>query len=278
MSSTASRGEPDDDLAGPGVLDSEARTFYGRALDALNDSGIPYLVGGAYAFERYTRIARHTKDFDIFARESDVEPIFEVLKSIGCTTELTFPHWLGKAFYGPNFIDVIYGSGNGVAMVDDLWFQHAVNGKVLDREVKLCPAEEMIWSKAYIMERERFDGADVAHLLHSRGEKLDWPRLIARFGPHWRVLLAHLILFHFIYPFDRSKLPEKVTQLLVRNLRRDLTTELQDEKVCYGPVISRQQYLMDVGPWGYKDGRLQPPGTMTEADIAHWTAAIDQEK
>ena len=42
------------------------------------------------------------------------------------------------------------------------------NGKqdlVLDKEVKLCPPEEIIWSKSFIMERERFDGADINHLL-----------------------------------------------------------------------------------------------------------------
>ena len=34
----------------------------------------------------------------------------------------------------------------------------------------LIPAEEMIWSKAFIMERERYDGADVAHILRACAE------------------------------------------------------------------------------------------------------------
>ena len=29
---------------------------------------MPFLVGGAYAFARYTGIERHTKDFDVFVR------------------------------------------------------------------------------------------------------------------------------------------------------------------------------------------------------------------
>ena len=59
-------------------------------------------------------------------------------------------------------------------MVDDLWFTHAAPGRVLGVPVLLCPPEEMIWSKAFIMERERYDGADVAHLILACGRELDW--------------------------------------------------------------------------------------------------------
>ena len=71
--------------------------------------------------------------------------------------------------------------------------------------VRLSPAEEMIWSKAFIQERERFDGADVMHLLREIGPSLDWPRLLMRFGDYWRVLLSHLIMFGFVYPDKRAE-------------------------------------------------------------------------
>ncbi len=58
----------------------------------------------------------------------------------------------------------------------------------------------MIWSKAFIMERERYDGADIAHLILACGRDLDWRRLLGRFGRRWRVLLSHLVLFGFVYP------------------------------------------------------------------------------
>jgi hypothetical protein len=32
------------------------------------------------------------------------------------------------------------------------------------------------------MERERFDGADVAHIILAYGDRLDWRRLLERFG------------------------------------------------------------------------------------------------
>ena len=62
------------------------------------------------------------------------------------------------------------------------------------------PVEEMIWSKAFLMERERFDGADVLHLMRARQKEINWPRLLSRFGEHWRVLLSHLVLFPYVYP------------------------------------------------------------------------------
>ncbi len=119
--------------------------------------------------------------------------------------------------------------------------------------VRLCPPEEVLWQKCFIMERERFDGADVAHLLRSCAAMLDWPRLIERFGQDWRVLLPHLILFGFIYPSKRSLIPVGVMAQLMEKLLRE--TELPDEedKRCNGTLLSRAQYLPDVERWGFAD-------------------------
>jgi hypothetical protein len=172
--------------------------FYRRALEIMQESGLPFLLGGAYAFGYYTGITRHTKDLDLFVRRDDVRSALGHFAAAGYRTELVFSHWLAKVFHGDDFVDMIYSSGNGLCAVDDAWFVHAVEGEVLGTPVRLMPAEEMIWQKAYIMERERFDGADVAHLIRARGKQLDWGRLLERFGPHWRVLLSHQILFGFV--------------------------------------------------------------------------------
>ena len=257
------------------AIDPKARDFYIRALKKLDENKVPYLVGGAYAFARYTGIERHTKDFDIFIRRSDFDHASEVMERAGYRTELTFPHWIGKAYGGDDFIDMIFSAGNGVAVVDDLWFKYAVPEKVLGLDVKLIPAEEMLWSKGLIMERERFDGADVAHVLHAVGQKLDWRRLIDRYGKYWRVLYAHLILFGFIYPSDRDRIPAAVMEELGNRLARELQEAPPKEKICYGTIISRQQYLKDVTERGYKDARLQPLGNMSAEEIAHWTKGIE---
>lgn len=255
------------------ALDPQSRAFYRRVMHHLEAGGVPFLVGGAYAFERFTGIARHTKDFDLFVHPRDVERALALLASHGCTTTMPFPHWLAKAHCGEDVVDFIFSSGNGVALVDDDWFRHGVPETVLDAPVRLIPPEEMIWSKAFVMERERHDGADVAHVLRACADTLDWPRLLRRFDAHWRVLLQHLVMFGFIYPCERARVPAAVMRELMGRLDGELTRN-GPERVCQGTLVSRAQYLVDVEQWGYADPRLAPAGNMTAAERERWTAGI----
>jgi len=135
----------------------------------------------------------------------------------------------------------------------------------------------MLWSKALIQERERFDGADVAHLLRACAAQIDWQHLLRRFGGNWRVLLSHLILFGYIYPSERQRLPSWVMQALLRRLTVSLSAPSPTQRLCRGTLLSRQQYLIDVEQWGYLDARLRPDNPMSESDIATWTAAIAED-
>ena len=251
--------------------------FYNNVLRSLKETGIPFLVGGAYALARYAGVIRHTKDLDLFVQSSDWTRISAALSELNYSVELTFPHWLGKAFSGDNFIDIIFSSGSGVAAVDKLWFERATADRVLEVDVNLCPAEEMIWQKAYIMERERFDGADVAHLIKAQSENLDWQHLLMRFERDYRVLLSHLLLFGFIYPGEKNKIPAAVLNgLLERAQAESGADDASSAKLCGGTLLSREQYLIDIRDWGYKDARLKPLGELSAEDITHWTAAIDR--
>ena len=254
------------------ILSEQSLRFYRHALSILANAGVPHLVGGAYAFARYTGIERHTKDFDVFILREDFGRAAWAFRKAGYQAELTFPHWLGKAHKGDDFVDLIFSAGNGVAEVDELWFEHAVRDKVFGVDVELIPPEEMIWSKGLIMERERFDGADVAHVIRAVGDRLDWHRLLDRFGKYWRALYAHIVLFTFVYPSDREQVPQWLMDELMDRMRREQHNA--DEKICYGTIISRQQYLKDVSDWGYEDARLAD-GTMSEEEIAVWTAGIE---
>jgi hypothetical protein len=192
---------------------------------------------------------------------------------------LSFPHWLAKVHCGDQYVDLIFSSGNGVATVDDAWFDNAVFANVLGLPVRLCPPEETIWSKAFVQERERFDGADVLHLLHRLGSSLDWNRLVKRFGPHWRVLFAHIVMFGFVYPGRRANIPGWVTEALTsRFLGDNLEGEAVDDDVCNGTLLSREQYAYDVNDLAYDDPRVEPRGSMSPEDVDVWTAAIEEDK
>jgi hypothetical protein len=253
-------------------INDPAAEFYIDALRKLQDTNIPFLLGGAFAFSHYSHVPRDTKDIDVFVKPDDFPRVLDAFERLGYRTEVPFPHWLGKIHGDHYFMDVIFNSGNGVARVDDLWFEHAPKTNVLGLIVRISPVEEMIWSKAFIQERERFDGSDVLHLLRETGPSLDWPRLLMRFGDNWRVLLSHVILFGFVYPDKRQNIPGWVMEELVRRLSVS-RPNLQND-ICYGTLLSREQYLHDVESWKYRDGREQPFGSMTREEVEIWTAAI----
>lgn len=255
-------------------LDPQTARFYRDVLEVLTAARVPFIVGGAYAFIAYTGVERPTKDLDLFIRRQDYERASQALTGAGYETVLSYPHWLGKVRARDEYVDLIFSSGNGVATVDDGWFQHAVRGRVMGVDVLLSPVEEMVWSKAFVMERERHDGADVAHLLRACAPQLDWPRMLSRFGRHWRVLLSHLILYGFIYPAERSWIPTWVMEDLLARLKQELHSPAPEAKLCGGTLLSREQYLADIEQKGYEDGRVRPFGNMTRDDVADWTSAI----
>jgi hypothetical protein len=256
-----------------GTLGAPAQAIYRRAVQLLTDADVPFLLGGAYAFARYTGIVRHTKDLDLFLRQADVDRARRLLDADEFRTELTYPHWLAKAFAGDHFVDLIFNLGNGNGPVEDSWFDHAEAGELLGLSVRLLGPEEMIFSKVFVMDRGRFDGADVAHVIRACGERLDWRRLLGRFDNGWRVLLSHLVMFGFVYPANRGKVPRWVIEELLDRLRAEERSP-PGEPVCQGTLLSPTQYLVDVEQWGYRDARLPPFGDMTPAQVEHWTEGV----
>jgi hypothetical protein len=257
---------------------ADAQPVYTRLLDTLAADGVPHLVGGSMAIVQYTGVPRAMKDLDLFLRPRDIERALAALDRAGFTTERTHPHWLGKARADGHCIDLIFNSGNGLSAVDDTWFTHAKEAELFGRPVRIVPAEELLWTKIFIMERERYDGADVAHLLRDVAGTLDWRRLRDRVGPHWRVLLSHLVLFGFIYPGEGHRIPSWLLGELTRKLAQETASRPVAGRICRGTLLSRQQYLHDVLRDGYADARAAPLGSMSSQDIAAWTAAIPEDQ
>ncbi len=241
------------------------RQFYRDAMRRLDDAGLPYVVGGGYAMAYYSGIQRNTKDLDIFMKPEDHERALEVLAAAGYRTEYFYPFWIAKAVSGEAFMDIIYSSGNGICRVDDDWINNAVPYDVLGYPTRLTPAEEQLWSKAFVMDRDRFDGGDVIHLILGRAQEMDWERLVGRFRGHERVLLAHLILFGYVYPCDRDRVPGWVIPKLLESVGNELKP---DANLCRGANLAHGgSYGTALREWGYVDARLKPHGTLTQEQI-----------
>ena len=208
-------------------------------------------------------------------RRRDWPAIARALREQNIYTRLPFPHWLGKALHGKSQVDVIFSGGNGLTKVDDDGSRAASRPACSASTCSLSPPEELLWSKAFVMERERFDGADVLHLILAMVDDLDWRHLCERFRGHEKVLLAHVVLFQDVYPDHASRLPRWLIPAL---LDAQDPAAMFSTRLCRGTLLSRAQYLVDVEKRGFADARRPPFGPMTDneyqSDRRHQPALV----
>jgi hypothetical protein len=234
-------------------LDPNTRSIFQSALRALIAADARFLVAGAFASNHYTGIWRNTKDLDVFCTPEDAGILLAVLARHGFATHVEEKHWLGKAVKNGCLVDVIWGGGNWCTVVDEHWFEHAERGSCLDVDVLFAPAQDIILSKAWVAGRERYDGADIAHLIRARGRGFDWDDLVARFGDHWELLLQYLVLYRFVYPAEREAVPARLIHELAARVGTD--DEVRDGLPFRGPLVDRYAYLHDVRYEGLPDPR-----------------------
>jgi hypothetical protein len=234
-------------------IPEEERTIYKRALEALASAQVPFVVAGAYAIYEHTGIYRKTKDLDLFFEPSAVVPAARALRAAGFVTRLEDAHWLAKATSGEYFVDLIYGMGNGVALIDGDWLRHSRQGMIAATPVRIAPPEELVWHRLFISERHRHDMADILHLILCLGDTFDWERLVRRVGPHWPLLLAQLLAFSYVYPGYRNNVPAWVYEQLLERSRAEIGGESEDADFTRGTLISRFSFMIDVREWGFAD-------------------------
>ena len=232
---------------------AEAHAFYKEALQLLHQSGAQFMLGGAFAMFHYTGIYRDTKDLDVFCKPSEYPKILKFFADLGYETQLTDVRWLAKVFKGEYFIDIIFDTVNNICTVDDTWYQHATKAEFVGEPVLLLAPEELIFCKMYVQNRERFDGADVNHIILKTGKSMDWKRVLFRMDPHWHILLSQLLIFQFVYPADyHDIIPRWLFDELMERARSQYDLPSAVEKVCRGPIIDQTQYSIDIKEWDYK--------------------------
>jgi len=239
---------PPSDLAPP-----DADRFYAQSLRILTDSQIPFLVAGTFAVNCYTGINRATKDLDIFCKAGDFPRILLHFKEQGFETSIEDERWLAKVRTGACFFDVIFSSPSAVITVSDYWFKESHPAEIYDVPVQLTPPTEMIWSKALLQNRHRYDGADIAHIILRQSDRVDWKRLLTHMEQYWEVLLIHLLNFRFIYPSERETIPRWIIDELLLRAKEQADLPVPKTKVCRGRLFSPDDYRVDVAEWGFAD-------------------------
>jgi hypothetical protein len=178
---------------------------------------------------------------------------------------------------GEYFVDLIYGMGNGIALIDSTWLDHSSPAILAACPVRIASPEELIFHRLFISERHRHDMSDIVHVMLCHGETLDWERLVARVGDHWPLLLSQILMFSYVYPAYRTNVPDWVPQRLLDRAREQIGRDEQDPDFTRGPLISRFSFTIDVREWGFQSPRAdfvrrarQLPDVKAIADADVW--------
>lgn len=218
----------------------------------MNDRGIPYVVSGAFALQKHTGIWRDTKDLDLFIPGEHAGAALQALADDGFETAVPDPVWLAKAHRLDYYVDLITGMSNAVIIVDQSWVDRGTPYDVVGVSSRVLAAEELLASKLFVTRRERFDGADTAHIIHGTKGKLEWPRIFELVGGHWEVLLWTLILFRYCYPAHTSYVPRQIWDDLLARFQNELAHP--DPNAPFrGSLIDEKMFAIDVSEWGMHD-------------------------
>ncbi len=226
--------------------------MFRETLMVLNRGRVPYVVAGAFALQAHTGIWRPTKDLDLFLTPYDMPAALRCLTRQGFRCQVKDPVWLHKAHRNGFFIDLITGMSNGVITVDRSWIDNSRPAMVLDVRARVLAAEELLASKLFILRRERFDGADIAHIIFGGRGNLDWERVLVLAGEHWEILLLALVLYRYVYPAYSQYVPAWVWQRLLVRFSNELTNRNPSAKFR-GSLVDDKMFAIDVAEWGMEN-------------------------
>lgn len=230
----------------------EAVECYTGVLQSLSEARIPHAIAGAFALHRHTGIWRATKDLDVFLEAKSIPETLRRLQQLGFATEIKDPVWLAKAWRGEYFVDLITAVGNAALVVDESWLGRARKCELLGIICPILEPEEIIASKLFVSRRERFDGADVAHLIRACGLRMDWERLQQLVIDHWELLLWALAFFAYVYPAHLDAVPRRVWTELLERLQQRVKDQATDG-VFRGTLIDPLMFQIDAAEWGERD-------------------------
>jgi hypothetical protein len=233
-------------------LHPDQERLYRDVLRLLAEHRVPYAVSGAFALQEHTGVRRPAKDLDIFLTSETAVLALDILSRYGFRCEVCDPVWLAKVHHDDFFVDFITGMSNAAITITDSWIMRARPAVILGVPTRILAAEELLASKMFVVRRERFDGADIAHIIYTTRGRLDWSRILELAGAHWEMLLWALVLFRYIYPAQSYYVPLSLwTQLVDRLMRRLLNPDASAR--FRGSLVDENMFAIDVKEWGLDD-------------------------
>ncbi|HEX7288577.1 MAG TPA: nucleotidyltransferase [Candidatus Angelobacter sp.] len=232
----------------PPQFPAEQEALFREVLELMERESVPVAVSGAFALHEHTGIWRDTKDLDLFLTPPDVARALRALQRDQFETEILDPVWLAKARRNGYFVDLITGMSNGVVRVDPSWVARAARSHVFGITARVLAPEELIASKVFVTRRERFDGADICHIIYGTRGRFDWQRLLALLGEHWQMLLWYLVLYHYVYPAQWDYVPAELWHDMLQRFHHELQHPNRNAGFR-GSLIDENMFSIDVLEW-----------------------------
>lgn len=236
----------------PLKLPPEQEGLFSEVLSILESDLVPYAVAGAFALQQHTGICHFTKDLDLYVTPPNASQALNLLEDKGFDCEICDPVWLAKAHRDDYFIDLITGMSNGAITVDDSWIKRSHPAVIVKTRTRVLAPEELIASKLFVTRRERFDGADIAHVIYALKGELEWNRILELAGEHWELVLWNLVLFRYVYPAQSAYVP----QALWKDLLSRFSSELRSPNArarFRGSLIDDKMFAIDTDEWGLEN-------------------------
>lgn len=232
----------------PSDQPGEQVQLFRDVLQVLEQSRIPYAVSGAFSLRQHTGICRYTKDLDLFLTARDSPQALQTLRETGLQCEIKDPVWLSKAWRDGYFVDLITGMSNGVITVEDSWIERSRPAVIHGIATRVLAPEELVASKIFVAKRERFDGADIAHVIYGTYGDFDWRREMELVGEHWEMLLWSLMLFRYVYPAQSHYVPNEIWCDLLSRFKHQV--QHPDPNALFrGSLIDENMFAIDVDEW-----------------------------
>lgn len=233
----------------PSVIPELQLVLFREILELLEKKQVPFAVAGAFALRQHIGISRDTKDLDLFLTSANATKALKILQQEGFECEVCDPVWLFKAHRGEFFVDLITGMSNAVITVEDSWIERSTPAVIYDVNTRVLASEELMASKLFVTRRERFDGADIAHVIYGTQGKLDWQRVLKLIGENWEMLFWAMVLFRYVYPAQTNYVPKELWQELIDRYRNAIAHPDAGAKFR-GSLIDDKMFAIDVNEWG----------------------------
>ena len=185
-----------------GLISDDQLLVYGPVLAAAKKAGLRVAVGGGLAFSAYSGCARNTKDMDLFVVD-DEEKLMAIMADRALPEYTDVPYdrtWSYRGTRGGYIVDLLWRMLNGRGAVDDVWTSQGWELEVRGVLFRLVPPEELLWSKLYILRRDRSDWPDILNIVFAQGPGMDWEHLCTRLEEDVTVLAAVMTLFRWMCP------------------------------------------------------------------------------